>query len=171
LGSGTPDAQERRRLLRKAREDAVAFIGISARTTGAVTASLRRSGYPDDVAEEVAATLKEDGYLKDREVARALLARSSGKSAESRDALRERMLRRGVPTDIAESALEAAAEDRSSAEALLAVKFPVEALAAVTTNAEANRLAVRMVRFLAARGYDPETAAEAVGKALDRFNG
>ena len=171
MGSGSPDAEDRKRLLRKAREDAVAYIGISARTSGAVAASLRRSGYAEDVVAEVVDALAEDGYLKDREVARALLARADGKTAESREALRERMLRRGVPAGIAEETLGRVVDDRESATALLRGRFPDREIDALETESEARHLAARMARFLASRGYDPETAAEAVGKVLERFDG
>jgi regulatory protein len=171
LGSGTPESEERKRLLRKAREDAVAFIGISARTSGAVAASLRRFGHADDIVDEVVAGLSEDGYVKDREVARALLARNDGKAAEARDAMRDRMLRRGIPFEVAEETLADAGEDRATAVDLLHLKFADHEIEAVASRAEANRLAVRMARFLASRGFDPETAAEAVGKALERFDG
>ncbi len=171
MGSGKPEAEERKGLLRKAREDAVAFIGISARTSGAVAASLRRSGYAEEVVDGVVDSLREDGYLKDKEIARALLARSGGKLAESRDALRDRMTRRGVPSDVSEQVLGDAEEDRVSASSLLRVQFPESRLDALKTPSDANRMAVRMVRFLASRGYDAETAEEAVRKALERFDG
>lgn len=165
-----PDSPDRADALRRARETAVAYIGVSARTSGAVSGMLLRSGYPPDVVDETVAALAEDGYLRDDAVARAVVANASGKAAESRDALRARLHRRGVDREAAERALEKAPDDLASARTLLEERFGKE-IEALSTDAEAFRLGMRMARFLASRGYGEDDTEEAVGLALGGRHG
>ena len=165
-----PDSPERAGILRQAREAAVAFIGVSIRTSGAVAGKLLRAGFPPDVVEETVAMLAEDGYLKDDAVARSVVANASGKSAESRDALRARLHRRGVDREAAERAMGKAPDDLASARTLLAERFGKE-IDALSTEEEAFRLGMRMARFLASRGYGEDDAEEAVGLALGGRHG
>ena len=168
--SETPEPESHDLLLRRARSRAVAYIGIAARTSGAVFAALRRDGYPVDVVNETVMALDEEGYVKNRAVANGLVKRATGKSAESRFALKGRMLRRGVPLSVAEEVLSEYANDSESAGELLRVKFRFE-LAEGTHGNALNALAARMARFLATRGYDADTAEEEVRKVLETFDG
>ena len=168
--SETPEPESHDQLLRRARSRAISYIGISAKTSGAVFAALRRDGYPVDVINETILALDEDGYLKNKAVAIALFKGATGKSAESRFALKGRMLRRGIPLSIAEEVLKEYATDSETAGQLLRVKFRTELADGIPRNA-LNPLAVRMARFLVARGYDADTAEEEVRKVLEAYDG
>jgi SOS response regulatory protein OraA/RecX len=168
--SENPEQESNETLLRRARFRAISYIGIAAKTSGAVYAKLLREGFPNAIIKETVIALDEEGYIKNRVVAMGLFKGAAGRSAESRFALKGRMLRRGIPLSVAEDILKEYSSDSESASTLLLVKFRAE-LADKTPTRELNPLAARMTRFLAARGYDADTAEEEVRKVLEPFDG
>ena len=159
------DADDSAVLLRKAREAAVRFIGISTRSSGAVAASLTRAGFGPDIVEHTVSDLERDGYIRNEVVARRILKEADERAIESYAALKSRMTRLGVPDPIAEQVLEGRPVDVVTAEKLIGAAFsggPDK-----TDDPRVRRSqAKRMVRLLASRGYDPDTIEEAVRKTM-----
>lgn len=153
------------------RSAAIRHIGISRKSSGQVRQYLNRHFDDPDLVEATIAALAEEGYVDDQRVGRRILRdRQSGKT-ESKAALRNRMVRQGVPESIAKQLSDESADDQDTAARLLRQKFgrDLERIRQEPMD-EKRRLIMKMSRFLMSRGYSPEIVRKTVTNAVDGLN-
>ncbi len=141
--------RERRVLDAKAAKLA-AFDLLSRKSWSAreLTGRLRRRGAPDEVARAVVAELASRGYVDDASFAR-FWAESRARRVGSRR-LRQELLQKGIPRDLAAAAVAAAFEEAPEAERCLeAGRRRLPAL----LRAGLPRAAPRLRDYLVRRGY------------------
>lgn len=145
--------RERRELDAKAAKlaafDLLARKSWSARE---LTSRLRRRGAPDEIARAVVAGLVSRGYVDDASFARFWAeSRARGRRVGSRR-LRQELLQKGIPRDVAAAAVAAAFEEAPEAERCLeAGRRRLPAL----LRAGRERAAPRLRDYLVRRGYPP----------------
>jgi regulatory protein len=124
---------------------------------------LERRGAPADVAADVVADLGARGYLDDESFARWWAqARGQGRRVGS-VRLRQELLAKGIPKDLAAAAVAAAFEEGSELDrALDAGRRRLTALA----RARRGRVPARLADYLLRRGYPPSLAARVVKTLL-----
>ena len=82
--------------IRLAREAAIAYIGIAAKSSGRVRDHLLQKGYGESIADFVVSSLVEDQYISDHKVMDRIVRSRRGRLAESRDRLISRCMAAGV---------------------------------------------------------------------------
>jgi regulatory protein len=153
------ETRRQQRKLQEARSDAITFLGLAKKPSGRVASRLRDAGFPDDLIQEVLKELKEEGYLDDLQIARRMVRQRHGRQAESRFALRQRMLQAGLIPEAVETAMEEAMTDHELARDLIGTRFTRELAELGQENMsrqDKQRLSLRIARFLAGRGFDSE---------------
>jgi regulatory protein len=145
--------RERRELDAKAAKlaafDLLARKSWSARE---LTSRLRRRGAPDELARAVVAELASRGYVDDASFARFWAeSRARGRRVGSRR-LRQELLQKGIPRDVAAVAVAAAFEE--APEALRCLEAGRRRLPALL-RAGRERAAPRLRDYLVRRGYPP----------------
>ncbi|HXJ82887.1 MAG TPA: regulatory protein RecX [Candidatus Methylomirabilis sp.] len=139
-------------------------------STRDLTRRLRRRGAAPDVARAVVAELEGRGYLDDEAFARWWAqARAEGRHVGSLR-LRRELAAKGIPRDLAASAVEAAFEEASELDrALAAGRRRMPAL----RRAAPDRLTARLSAYLLRRGYPPALTRRVVtqltGAELDEI--
>ena len=115
-----------------------------------LTGRLRRRGAPDEIARAVVAELASRGYVDDASFARFWAeSRARGRRVGSRR-LRQELLQKGIPRDVAAAAVAAAFEEAPEAERCLeAGRRRLPAL----LRAGLPRAAPRLRDYLVRRGY------------------
>ena len=153
---GRPPARgprERRELDAKAAK--LAAFGLLARKSWSareLTSRLRRRGAPDELARAVVAELASRGYVDDASFARFWAeSRARGRRVGSRR-LRQELLQKGIPRDVAAAAVAAAFEE--APEALRCLEAGRRRLPA-HQRAGRERAAPRLRDYLVRRGYPP----------------
>lgn len=152
-----PDDGERAysRRLQEARSHAISFMGLARKPSGQVARCLGEQGFEQDIIDDVLVDLRADGYLDDLSLAaRIVQQRQDGRQAESKVALRRRMLGRGLAEEAVEEALAGIVNDRPAALALLETRFSSE-----WPTADRRQLQ-KMARFLAGRGFSADLVAQ-----------
>ncbi len=145
--------RERRELDAKAAKlaafDLLARKSWSARE---LTSRLKRRGAPDEIARAVVAELASRGYVDDVSFARFWAeSRARGRRVGSRR-LRQELLQKGIPRDVAAAAVAAAFEE--APEALRCLEAGRRRLPALL-RAGLPRAAPRLRDYLVRRGYPP----------------
>lgn len=127
-----------------------------------LTRRLRRRGAPAEVAQAVVADLTTRGYVDDQAFARWWAeARARGRRVGSRR-LRQELLAKGIPREMAEAAISAAFEEVGEADrALEAGRRRLPAL----RRGPGSRVAARLSDYLLRRGY-PASAVRRAVRAL-----
>jgi regulatory protein len=145
------EPRERRELDAKAAKLA-AFDLLSRKSWSAreLTSRLKRRGAPDEIARAVVAELASRGYVDDASFARFWAeSRARGRRVGSRR-LRQELLQKGIPRDLAAAAVAAAFEEAPEAERCLeAGRRRLPAL----LRAGPPRAAPRLRDYLVRRGY------------------
>ena len=115
-----------------------------------LTGRLKRRGAPDEIARAVVAELASRGYVDDASFARSWAeSRARGRRVGSRR-LRQELLQKGIPRDVAAAAVAAAFEEAPEAERCLeAGRRRLPAL----LRAGLPRAAPRLRDYLVRRGY------------------
>lgn len=147
------------RKIQDVRSEAIAYIGLGKKPSGQVEARLRDEGFDEDIVREVITQLKEEGYLDDRVIARRMIKQRRGRRAESKQALRQRMIDRGLAHDAINQAISEMDQDDVLAHELIRTRFPdeIDTLRQKDTSPdEKKRLFARIARFLSSRGFDAE---------------
>ncbi len=159
-----PEEIEREKLNREARSAAIRYIGIAARSSGAVSGFLERKQYSAEVIEEVIAQLLAEGYIDDLRPARRILRERTGAKSESRLALRNRLLRQGVAVEVIDQLSDQMIPDSESARQLVNKRYERELRSLVSLNREERqKLYEKIGRFLQSRGY----ASNVIEKTLN----
>jgi regulatory protein len=156
---------------RAARMDAIAYIGISRKTSGRITGWLYKKGYPDSVIEPVIQELIAEGTVNDKAIADSILRSLRDRRAESSSNAYRRLLRLGIDENAATRSIEEAFQDShreySEALALIDLKFARNIDTIDELDSEAIlKLKQKIFRFLLNRGYSREKALTAMNMAL-----
>lgn len=158
------------RKIQDVRSEAIAYIGLGKKPSGQVEARLRDEGFDEDIVREVITQLKEEGYLDDRVIARRMIKQRRGRRAESKQALRQRMIDRGLAHDAIDQAISEMDQDDVLAHELLQTRFPdeIDTLRQKDTSPdEKKRLFARIARFLSSRGFDAELIQRLLHRVRD----
>lgn len=161
----------------KARAQAVAYIGISHKSSGRVQQYLMSKGYERPVAEKVIAYLVEAGYVDDFRVGCGILRQRRGAKAEAPKLLKQRLRQAGI----AESVIAEVLETEPLSEELLLEELVQARLAPsldrfladldFEENTEATERIVqewfpKALRFLGTKGFSISLAQKALHKLL-----
>ncbi|MDD3958748.1 MAG: regulatory protein RecX [Oscillospiraceae bacterium] len=146
------------------RQKAILYIGISHKSSGRVKDYLSNKGYPDSVVESVVQGLKQDGYIDDLRVARSVISTRQEGKAEGKSRLKLRLLRQGIPEDVADDALRSVPSDSETIHAVLTDLYHSEG--PVELGRDQFRTTVtKCSRFLLSRGY----SYDLISYSLTRF--
>lgn len=153
------------------RSAAIRHIGISKKSSGQLRQFLIRQFDDPGLVEATIAALVEEGYIDDQRVGRRIARDRQAGKAESKAALRNRMIRQGVPDDIAEQLSAEGAEDQDTAALVVLQKFrrDLEQIRQLPV-IEKRRLILKMSRFLMSRGYSQEIVRKTVTNAMNGLN-
>lgn len=158
------------RKIQDVRSEAIAYIGLGKKPSGQVEARLRDEGFDEDIVREVITQLKEEGYIDDRVIARRMIKQRRGRRAESKQALRQRMIDRGLAHDAINQAISEMDQDDVLAHELIRTRFPdeIDTLRQKDTSPdEKKRLFARIARFLSSRGFDAELIQRLLHRVRD----
>jgi len=150
-----------------ARSLAVSYIGISHKSSGKVRDYLIRKDVSAEVSEQVVASLTDDGYIDDLRIARSVIQARSGRKAEGRIALQQRMSQAGISRDVISESCEFMPEDEISILELFDKKLMPDLQKQIgldTFNAEIWMN--KSFRFLLSRGYSTSLAMETLRKRI-----
>lgn len=146
--------------VRRAKKVAFKFLA-RARTTKQVRERLLEEGFGEDVVEEVIGRLEELGLLDDRKFARAWVEERLRLRPRWRRVLREELLRKGIPEDVAEEALD---EGLSEVDEALLAEGLLRRARGRYRNLEPDKALRRMRDFLLRRGFSWEAVKEVTRK-------
>jgi regulatory protein len=135
------------------------LLARRAHSEQALANKLLIKGFTEKAVARTVARLKEQGYLNDESLAldQAERLRKKGFGAEG---VRAKLAQKGLAADTVDQALEESrgAEDRESAQKLLASRFPTDAL-------KQPQQYARAFRFLLRRGYAEDVVESLLGKS------
>lgn len=151
------------RQYRHALDRAVAFLAGRARSRREMEERLLRSGYRPCTVEMVLYKLEKEGLLDDADFARQWVdARSARRMGRGRIA--QELRRKGVSAREAEEALEGLSDEEQLEGAIVLVE---KAMARTPSGEDPRKTAARITAMLARRGYDYDTAREAISRVLE----
>lgn len=151
------------RQYRHALDRAVAFLAGRARSRREMEERLLRSGYRPCTVEMVLYKLEKEGLLDDADFARQWVdARSARRMGRGRIA--QELRRKGVSARDAEEALEGLSEEEQLEGAIVLVE---KAMAHTPSGEDPRKTAARITAMLARRGYDYDTAREAISRVME----
>ena len=84
----------------------ICLLGFARNTARALAHKLKVKGYPDDIAEEAVAYLKEKGYIRDRDEAALLAEHLARHKLYGKNRIRKEMFAKGFPEDVIHETLE-----------------------------------------------------------------
>ena len=151
------------RQYRLALDRAVAFLAGRARSRREMEERLLRSGYRPCTVEMVLYKLEKEGLLDDADFARQWVdARSARRMGRGRIA--QELRRKGVSAREAEEALEGLSEEEHLEGAIVLVE---KAMTRTPSGEDPRKTAARITAMLARRGYDYDTAREAISRVME----
>lgn len=151
------------RQYRHALDRAVAFLAGRARSRREMEERLLRSGYRPCTVEMVLYKLEKEGLLDDADFARQWVdARSARRMGRGRIA--QELRRKGVSAREAEEALEGLSEEEQLEGAIVLVE---KAMARTPSGEDPRKTAARITAMLARRGYDYDTARDAISRVME----
>lgn len=151
------------RQYRHALDRAVAFLAGRARSRREMEERLLRSGYRPCTVEMVLYKLEKEGLLDDADFARQWVdARSARRMGRGRIA--QELRRKGVSAREAEEALEGLSDEEQLEGAIALVE---KAMARTPSGEDPRKTAARITAMLARRGYDYDTAREAISRVME----
>ena len=151
------------RQYRHALDRAVAFLAGRARSRREMEERLLRSGYRPCTVEMVLYKLEKEGLLDDADFARQWVdARSARRMGRGRIA--QELRRKGVSAREAEEALEGLSDEEQLEGAIVLVE---KAMARTPSGEDPRKTAARITALLARRGYDYDTAREAISRVME----
>ncbi|MDY2656721.1 MAG: RecX family transcriptional regulator [Candidatus Limiplasma sp.] len=146
---------------------AVRLLAARARSTGEIRQKLEAYGYMDDTVDMVLYKLEKEGLVDDEAFAcEWAVARARHQIGRVR-ILRE-LAQKGVNREIAERAVEALDEEEGDA---AAVALAQKLLRRYADEADAKKAMAKLMAAMARRGYDFESARQAVERALEEARG
>lgn len=139
----------------RCREAAIQYAAPRTRSTGALRKKLMEKSFSLDLIERIVEELDSEHYLHDQKIALSILKERRGGKAESHLALRQRLNRFGVKSQIIEESLSQHLDDT-----VLCTEFlKSKAIELIQSYDEANdyeqkqKLLAKIVRKAASRGF------------------
>jgi regulatory protein len=161
----TPEAQlallQREEVIR-ARQAALDYVSRGSKTTTEVRRSLARRGFSDHAAEDAIAQMERYGYLDDDAYASAFARGRAASRGHGPQRLRADLLKKGVPRDAIESALEELDADNLADSA---GRLALQRWRALSSEADVRKRKKKTTDFLLRRGFSFDHAREAVERA------
>ena len=149
-----------------AQRDGVRLLRARARTKADVRARLIAKGHAAEDVEAAIAKLLAAGAISDAAVAEARVARHAAQGGASRALLRSELSRLGVERPVAEKAITEASPPTDAEAARRLTRATAAKLPARLAPAAALR---KLLGVLARRGFDEETAMEAIAAECPRI--
>jgi len=146
-------------------EIALRFLGPRRRFEREVRGHLRAKGFSREEIEAAVERVRELGVVNDSETARAWVRDRLRFGPKGRALLQAQLVRQGVAPSIAGEALAEVLKENPEIETAVAVLRKMTARGARSPQ-DANVLRRRMWSALGRRGFDPETAREAIARVL-----
>lgn len=146
---------------------AVRLLAARARSTGEIRQKLEAYGYMDDTVDMVLYKLEKEGLVDDEAFACEWAAARARHQIGHVRILRE-LVQKGVNREIAERAVEALDEEEGDA---AAVALAQKLLRRYADEADAKKAMAKLMASMARRGYDFESARQAVERALEEARG
>ena len=173
---GQKASRDKETRLREGRSCAIQFLGLSKKASGKVAGRLKEQGYHAEEIKLIMQGLYEDGYLDDYAQARKVLRQRTGRKAEAKAALAQRMVQAGISSEAVDDIIHQAPDDDVSAKDLLNSRF-----AALLSDypdmdpKEKRTCRLKIARFMARRGYSQEVVCRVLSDYLtdsteDTFN-
>ncbi|MBS0197684.1 MAG: RecX family transcriptional regulator [Planctomycetes bacterium] len=148
----------------RARRKAVSLLRVSPKSVAELRARLASSHHDPAAAQEAISQLIAEHKLDDRALADALLRSLLRKGPVSRTLAQRTLERRAIEQGAINDALVAAGLDAPQSAA--AAQFARAAAAKVPASWPAQRRMNKLLRALAARGFDEETSLDAAREAM-----
>ena len=160
-------SREQETRLRQGRSNAIQFLGLAKKPSGKVAGRLEEQGYQPEEILHILRELKEDGYLDDHALAMKTLRQRTGRKAESKAALAQRMKLAGISTEAIDEVLKQAPDDQDSARDLLHARFP-ELMSTYPdlSPSEKRKHKLKIARFLAGRGFSQDVVTRVLSDNL-----
>lgn len=150
--------------IERAREHALRLLERRARSRVELEAALYKKGFGEAAIAGVLDDCARLGYLNDCALAEDTVRSLLRKEPAARPLLEQRLASRGVEEPVAERAIASALTGRSPFDDALALVQ--RRLRSMPAGLDPRAKARRLLAALARRGFDPETAGEAVARAL-----
>ncbi len=152
---------------RDARALAISHIGISQKSSGRVRDYLSRKGIQEETADSVVRSLISDGYIDDLRIARNLIKSRSGRKAEGRRALEQRLYHAGISREVIAMTDEIMPQDEISIQELFDAKLMPELIKLISMESfDANVWMNKTFRFLLSRGYSTSLTMDTLRKGI-----
>lgn len=153
--------------LKSARQCAISYIGISNKTSGKVREYLLRKGYSLDISEHTVADLIQDGYIRDRRAAEAIVRTRSGRRAEGKAVLLRRILAAGIPDSIAKEVISDSVDDSKAIVAFIeSTILPTYTDAFLSDREGFMKWYQKSMRKLMAKGFSADLSSESLRNSL-----
>jgi len=143
----------------KAKEAALCYLGVRARSRKEIVDRLTQKGYDKDIVALVAEDLERVGLVNDLEFSRAWVKERLRARPRGRRMLKQELWQKGIPKEMAEKAIQEAFEEVSEREL---AKELVRRRLDRYQNLEKKKAERRMADFLLRRGFDWEAVKEAL---------
>ena len=169
----SPEAKEQAAQVQEGRIAVISWLGIARKPSGQVANKLKKLGFAEDIIKLVLDSLEEDGYLNDDAAAGRIVSQRSGRLAESRFALNQRLQRLGIKDTSIDNVLPGALTDLEAASQLVDVRFGKtieqstlssgrECL--VLQDPAVKKLYFKIGRFLLGRGFSQSVILQVLGE-------
>lgn len=145
------------RRVQEARSEAITYLGLAKKPSGKVFDRLLNEGFDEAVIREVINELKAEGYLDDAVIVKRIIRQRQGRQAESKLALRHRMISNGLDPEIVDVVLGKSDSDLARAQDLLHSRFPTEYTIFQSNDLkreERHKLFLKLAQFLSRRGFE-----------------
>ena len=120
---------------------------------------------PEDIIENTLNTLEEEGQINDAEYAALFVDSKRTYDKLGSQAIRYKLMNKGIPSDIIDEALSVLDEDNLRETALLLVRKKLPYIQKLEKQKQINRL----VGMLAYKGYNAGVAFSVVKEAMDEY--
>jgi SOS response regulatory protein OraA/RecX len=178
----TPEEREKSRLIQEGRIAVITWMKLGRKSSGQIADFLQQKGYADDLIKLIAASLAEDKTIDDEALARKIIRLRDGKRTESQDALKNRLMSKGIPEEAIVAAISDHVSDLSAAIRILSQKFAhMTGKELVDLDPESieshtdfiRKSILKAGRLLISRGFDMATTEKALREffpGIDSFD-
>lgn len=170
----SPEAEAKRKEKRQletrllaGRQTAIKFLGLAKKPSGKVSRKLSDAGFNQEEIKAILQSLQENGFIDDEAVAGKLVRQRTGRKSEAKQALRMRLQQQGLSSAAIELALEDARSDQDAALDLIRSRFQdIVSAWPLEDRHEQQKQRLKIIRFMAGRGFNPDLANQALISCL-----
>jgi SOS response regulatory protein OraA/RecX len=178
----TPEEREKSRLIQEGRIAVITWMKLGRKSSGQITAFLQQKGYLDELIKLIVASLAEDRTIDDEALARKIIRQRVENRTESQDALKNRLISRGITEDAITAAISDHESDLSAAIRILSLRFAhqldKESVEMDPESIESHidfirKSIMKAGRLLISRGFDMATTEKALREyfpGIDSFD-